>query len=591
MPLPSLMGSSPSAARNKLSLILFFIGLAIALASGARDSINYIPPTYQLGLLQMLPPLFWVGFALCLLSTLTGIERDGERTFIIKTMLLYMLIPSIPPLLLKNPFAWDTYMHIFEATPIMLSGHVPALSETLPKVFVDYPAGFPGFQILLTSIFEITNVPVIQFAKYYPIFSSAVTFLAILLFFKTFLPSANYRWALLISVLANVYMQFLVSPQSAGLIAGILTLVALEKPGLRWKFIAILLFAFVVVSHPTTAFILLPVIVLAWLLRIALLREVKALRDLAPVFLALWLVWVMFHAVALEESVVGLLAAPQVAPTPVTGVFFLDALIGTAGKRLGGIFYYAPAIRFTALAIFGLASAYYLVTEWLSRAGRRDRNLAIYTAFLIAPVVMTVVDVAFLKEGLHDRYFLFFLLITPILMVRLAERTKGLPIANPVQSSAPVQLEGAKMNGRRLLGWKISLSVLLLLASLNFTTKHYLSSTFVISDETLSASRFVNSKSGSSQVIGGRLTPDLSDPYRSAILRHTPFYKLYPQPLSQLNQQLVIVFDDHDRLWYQVWYGIGKYDFYALADELDHALGKVYSNGRYNIYWFEGGGE
>ena len=204
--------SLSSAARSKLSLALFFIGLAISIASCAGYSINYVPPTYQFGLFQMLPSLFWFGFALCLLSIIEGIRRDGERIFIIKSMLFCLLMWNITTLFVQNPYFWDSYSHTFEAMPIMLSGHVPAVSETLPQAFTYYPVEFPGFHILLASILQIINVPVIPFAKFYPIFSTLVTFLAVLLFFKTFLPSVNYRWALLISVLANVYMQLHVSP-------------------------------------------------------------------------------------------------------------------------------------------------------------------------------------------------------------------------------------------------------------------------------------------------------------------------------------------------------------------------------------------
>ena len=597
------LGTLSTAARSKLSVALFFIGLAISLASCAGYSINYIPPTYQLGLLQALSPLFWFGFALCLLSIIEGIRRDGERTFIIKFILLYLLIWNIPTMFLQNPYFWDSYSHTFEAMPIMLTGHVPALSETLPQAFAYYPANFPGFHILLTSIFQITNASVIPFAKFYPIFSSLVTFLAILLFFKTFLPSVNYRWALLISVLANGYMQFHVSPQSVGLIAGILILVALEKPGLRWKSIAILLFAFVVVSHPTTAFILLPVIVLAWVLRIALRRDVRALADLAPVFVIMWLLWMMVHAVTLEQSIVGLAAAPG------------GGIIGAVEERLETIFFYAPRIRFAVLALFGLGSAYYLITQWFSRDGRKDRNLAIYTAFIIAPVVMTVLDVTFLKSGmLHDRYFLFFLLASPILLVRLAERHihphlrlaesdtlfglaspfRGEELGEgtlPAQSQATAQTGGARIKWRRLFGWKMLLSVLIMLALFNFTTTYYRSVLAVSSNEAIYASHFVNDRCGSSQVIGGRLIPDLDHPYESATLRQTRFYRLYPQPLTDVELPSLVVFDDHDRIWYQVMYGIEKYDLYADSSELEDSLNKVYSNSRYDIYWFGGSEE
>ena len=557
--------SPHSPTRRKLSLIFFFLGLAISIASCAGYSINYIPTSYEFGLIQVLPPLFWVGFALCLLSLLEGINRDTERVFFIKALLFSVLVWNITVLLLKNIYFWDSYSHIFEATPIMLSGHLPSIDESLPRIFSYYPASFPGYHILLSSIFSITNINPLEFARYYPLFSGAVTFLAIWLFFKTFLPSASYRWALLIAMLANVYMQFHVSPQSVGLICGILTLIALEKADSRWRAVAVLLFAYITISHPTTAFIVLSAAGLAWLLRIGLVRGKKILTEPVPLLVVCWLAWSFLYASPFQQSVAGLVvAAPTAATAPTTGIILLDIIIAEVWNRIYGVFYWAPRMRFIVLGVFAIGSVYYLAHQWLNRSNRRQKLLITYTAFLVAPVIMTLIDITFLRTGqLHDRYFLFFLLVASILLVRLAEG-----IRQPIKKNA-------------------FLLALVFLALFNLTTVYYLSSLFIISDETVSASEFVNNNT-SSQVIGGLLVPDLADPEQSACLRRSRFYLLYPEPLGSFGVPSVIVFDDHDRLRYQAWYGIEKYDFYAHASQFEDSLNKLYSNSRYDIYWFEG---
>ncbi len=572
--------------RRKLSLVSFFLGLAICVASCGSYSISYIPATYEFGLIQVLPPLFWFGFAVCLISLLEGINRDKESVFFTKSLLLAMLIWNIPTLLLSHPYAPDTYIHIFEATPIMLSGHVPAASETLHRLFHYYPASFPGYFILLSSVFQITDIAPLEFAKYYPLFSSAVTFLVIWLFFKTFLPSAGYRWALFLAILANVYMQFHSSPQSVGLICGVLTLVALEKADPRWRFIAILLFAYVTISHPTTAFIVLSAAGLAWLLRMLLVRDRRTLLESVPLLVIGWVAWSMFYAIPFQQSVAGLAttaptvptmptvpatptapAVPTVATAPTTGISLLDIYISESWRRLNVAFYWAPRIRLVVLGVFSLGSVYYLVRQWLIKASRSQKLLITCTAFLTAPVIMTLLDITLIRIGqLHDRYFLFFVLIASILLVRFAEGFR-----HPIRKN----------------GFLLAL-VFLVLSS--FTTVYYQSSLFITSDETVSASEFINSNT-SCQVIGGWLVPDLADPYQSARLRQSQFRHLYPRPLSSLAVTSVIVFDDHDRLWYQVWRGIEKYDFYIQEVELRSNFGRVYSNSRYNIYWFEGAGD
>lgn len=554
-----------SPTRPKLSLFFFFSGLALAIVSCAGYSINYIPTTYQFGLIQVLRPLFWFGFALCLFSLLEGINRDTERVFFIKAFLFCMLIWNIPTMLLVHPYAPGSYMHIFEALPIMMSGHVPYAGESLPALFQYYPVSFPGYHILLSSIFQITGINPLQFARYYPLFSSVVTFLAVWLFFRTFLPSRNYRWALLVAILANIYMQFQSSPQSVGLVAGLLTLVALERADSRWRAIAILLFAYITISHPTTAFIVLSAAGLAWLLRIGLVRGKKILAEPLPLLAVCWLAWSFLYASPFQQGVAGLaMAAPIVSGAPTTGITFLDIFIVEAWKRLYGAFYWAPRIRLIVLGIFGIGSVYYLVRQWLNKANRGQKLLVTYTAFLVAPVIMTLIDIAFLRTGqLHDRYFLFFLLVAPILLVKL-----GAGIRHAIKKKA-------------------FFIVLAVVALLNLSTTFYQSARFTTSDQTFAASEFVNSNT-SCRVIGGWLVPNLADPAQSAILRRYSFRSLYPDPISSRPGQSIIVFDDHDRASYEVSYGMAKYELYTQEVDRADNFSLLYSSNRYTIYWFPG---
>jgi hypothetical protein len=354
-------------------------------------------------------------------------------------------------------------------------------------------------------------------------------------------------------------MQFHVSPQSAGLIAGILALVALEKPGRRSKVIAILLFAYIIISHPTTAFMVLSAAGLVWLIRVLVIRDKRMLLQPLPLLVIGWIAWVMFYATPFRQGV-----AELATTVPLTGITFLDASMAEARSRLHGILYWAPRMRFIVLGIFGIGSVFYLVRQWLSKDNYGQKLLITYTAFLIAPVTMTLVDITFIREGqLHDRYFLFFVLVASILLVRLAEG-----IRHPV------------IKNSYLLG-------LVFVALFNFTTAYYQSSLLVTSDETISASEFVNSNT-SSQVVGGRILPDLADPYQSSVLRDTALHQLYPQALTSLEPPSIVVLDDHDRAWYENWYGIDKYNLYAQEVEPEAEFEKVYHNGKYDIYWFEG---
>lgn len=582
-------------------MALFLAGLAISIASCAGRSVDSIPTTYQFGLFEMLPSLFWVGLALSLVSLVWRINADGEKAFVFKAMLLSLLIWNVPTLLLANPYAPGSYMHPYESMPIMLTGHVPAVSESLPWPFRFYPAEFPGYHIVLVSLFQIANVSAVSLAKYYPILSSLFTFLAVLLFFRTYVPSLNYRWALLISVLANAYFQLHLSPQSTGLIAGLLMLVALERPGVRWKAMATILFLLVVVSHPTTAFVLLPIIGIAWLLRIALRRSLKACIDLVPVLALLWLGWMLIGAGGLGGAAGQMAAAiasgatgPAVAGGDMgagTGIPLIGSLIGEAGQHFQSALYVAPSIRFMVLVLFGLGSGYYVLTQWLTADGRRERHLAMYTAFIAAPIVMTILDVAFLDVGgLHDRYFLMFLLATPVLLVRLLERGLRPPGWGAVGVGDAGAAGGDRTTWRDSPWKRVALAALVLAALANFSTMYYRALLSVQTDDIVHVSTFANDECRSSEIIGWWLIPDLEAPYESAVVRRVPLYRNYPQLLTESELPTVVLFGEHERVWFDVRGSVEIYEFYAQSDELDTALAKVYSNGAFDVYWFEGTG-
>ena len=82
----------------------------------------------------------------------------------------------------------------------------------------------------------------------------------------------------------------------------------------------------------------------------------------------------------------------------------------------------------------------------------------------------------------------------------------------------------------------------------------------------------------------GEAGPALVRVYESRTLRRMYHGRLYPLPLNELELPSVVVFNDHDIIWYQVCYGMGKHNFYNDADELDDSLDRVYSNSKYDIY-------
>ncbi len=539
---------------SKISLIVFIIGaLFIIVSSGA--SIESVPLTYEFGLMQMLPPLFWLGFILCLISIMMGIKSDSRMVFYMKSLLLYLFINSIPILFLKNPFCPGSYSHIFESLPITLTGHVPKLSSDIPWVFESYPASFPGYFIFLSVLLQITGMDAMMLSKYYPFLSSMITFIVISLLYKTFLKGIsqiNYRYAILLFMLGNVYLQFQVSPQSLYFIVGFLMIIALERNTPNFRFIATFLFFSIVISHPTTLFIVLPFVVLLRFMIIVYYRNKNDSIIHAPavLFTSMWLFWMIFFATKNLDTII------KFTFTQFRSIFALQILSQEANTRLEGIFTVPPLIRLILLTTFGLFSMSNLIME----LREKNRNFPIHVSLLFTPVIMTVLNVA-MGPSLYDRFFSFFIItaipLSVIFIYRLRPHLKN-----------------------------ILLTILFILAALNFTTIHYLSAQFVYSDETLLASKFADTFTDT-QIYGSRiyfgLLPNFDDPYSTSVLRLTPFHRIYPISSDQLKHQSIIVLDYMTRNYYEVRGTSEFFEFYERNIAM-FSSNKVYESGRYSFW-------
>jgi hypothetical protein len=124
---------------------------------------------------------------------------------------------------------------------------------------------------------------------------------------------------------------------------------------------------------------------------------------------------------------------------------------------------------------------------------------------------------------------------------------------------------------------------MLVLALINFITTYSLAAPYVYSNETISASKFLDEKAPRVTIIGGCLLPSFNENYSSScILRGISFHEIFPKPLDSITSTSVIVFDIHNRIWYTVLYGIEKYQYYA--DECrGELINRIYDNSKYEM--------
>jgi hypothetical protein len=508
------------------------------------------------------------------------IRRDSEPVFGIKLFMLGFIVWNIPTLCVNTPYAQGSYYHAFESLPIVTTGRIPIISPQLPHVFATYPASFPGFSIWLSSFYEATGLNIVLVSKYFPLFSSTLMFLVIYLFFRTYVSGIYHRYALIVSVICNVYVQFQMSPQSLFFPLGLLTLIALEKVArgemrLEMTLVSLLLFGSIVISHPTTLFLILSIVIVASLLKLALKRKTTArsFGDYMPVlFTVASFSWLVFNALTTQNDILNTLSSLLKLP-------FSDVVSGTAGTR-SNLFSYSSRIRLVTLGFFATVSILVVLFQWFGKNKRKHPDFLIYTSFLLSPILLTFLDMFRApSDRVYDRFFLFLLISAPIVLIELAR------LGSTAREHGKSKLARTrKINISRTI--LLSL-VMLALAIGNFITFYSLAYSNISSPETIAASDFLDRKTDI-LVVGGYLMPSFSENYSSSwILRRIQFQSIYPKTLDSITVNAMVVFDVHSVEWYAAFYGSGVYQYY-LNQSGANILDRVYDNGEYSMEFWKG---
>lgn len=589
-----------------LNATIFLIGFLICIASSIGVNIQWIPIEYKFGLLQMLPFSFWIGFFLCVSSTLLSMREDSRKIFLGKVFLLYLLIWSIPVLFEKNPAVWGSYTHYLRA---LLYAHI---SDT---PFMGNYRGWPGFFLLgsMASVI-IGKFNPLPFLKYYPLFSSAIGLLAIYLFFKSIIKEKMLlRYALLISIFLNVWTIYHFSPQSLGMPVGLLLLTSFFKEGTGWSIASVIFFSFLTISHPTTVVILLPILILSVVSSYAYNSKKKvgfASFKKVLLFTCIWLAWLFIsgmrsqrtssflhetftyissRAILLIFSLIIIfllflawekffhrkvkLNVPQLTERYKFAIFVLLTLvfaimlayanefIAAFASYLEYTFPKATVIHVTSLFIYFALSCAFMILAYV-----RKNNLwllAYFVPWFIVFGFLGFLTVVVLHGLFMDRIFLYFSFASSILVVKL------LSIIKP---------------SKRALIWLVLIAV----TGIHFSTIYHDESRSVIGDQSLAASQFIYSgEIREKKVIGGRIVEDIWKVKPETYKRHIPFKSL---PLSKvyergwnIKKSFIVVIDDYDELWYETLFA--KYrDAYEYYKGTARDQNLIYDNGRYRMY-------
>ncbi|MBI0583541.1 MAG: hypothetical protein ISF22_04860 [Methanomassiliicoccus sp.] len=544
--------------RPSFLYLLTFLGMAICLLSSLGYNIQEVPLGTPFGMFGLLPFSYWVGIIFMVMSLAIGLRSESETLFYVQALILFMMLWSVPAMFQQYPTVWDSYVHYDSTLELVRAGTLPN-DDTYSYAF-----NYPGFFVFGASYVLLGNPDALLFLRLYPVFASILTVSTVYIFTRTYVPKIDYRLAFLFAAFANVWLQFNYSPQSMGFVAGLMIFVCLEREGREWLYAAMLLFAFIVISHPTTLIFVLGAIalkeILARVVRVAAARR-QPIKWGRPwpvgVFILIWLGWFFTGASSFSINMVEFITNRLAALANINESVQQQITMRTTPENILGVLY--PQLRTGMVAVFAgltvLALIVYLIQR---RKGPVNMPRNILALFLIALAIIPL-DIVFFNGQLYDRGILYIVLVAPLVFV-------------------PLLLPKSRRFIRPVLGVLVAL-VVVAAAS----TMFYQETLYITNSKGIAAADHL-SQSDPAWVAGGFYPIDVwsesGEQYQR--VRMVSLYNQTPEVAASWQGSGAFLFDQTTENWYRQW---GIQEVYTFYEGFAPQNYKVYDNGNYWVMY------
>ena len=228
--------------------------LNLAAASLSTRVVNF-PLSAQFGLLQLVPPTYWIGMGLLGLAAVLALRERSDALILGTGVLLLAAFAGTPSLFEANPRYWDSYLHLSLGIAIQATGHIPVGDIS------QYSANWPGTFLFDAILLETSGTPPLALLTVYPFLTGGITFVAMFVFLRSTFPRPVAGMAAILSSFLAVWAQYHLSPQSLGFVLMLLILSTMWRPEGRWRALSATLFVGLVVSHPTSTLLLLSILI------------------------------------------------------------------------------------------------------------------------------------------------------------------------------------------------------------------------------------------------------------------------------------------------------------------------------------------
>ena len=550
----------PSSARAAIVLAYGVTGLAFVLVAGLTTKIYQIPLQAQLGLFQLLPATYWIGLSLMAIAAILAYRSASDVLIAVTGAMLLATLAGTPSLFEPTPRYWDSYMHFAQAQQLTWTGHLMSVDPTA------YSTNWPGAFLTMWTLSSVAALPAMDFLGFLPFLTGGITFLAMFELLRSAFPPATARAAAVPTALFAVWAQYHASPQALGFVLALLVLATFRRNETRWRIASAGLFVGLVVSHPTSAILILTILgVFALLSFIPRLRgstpketarrEARFSLRVAITFATVWLAWLFFLAAGSSEAArIAILARmDELLSVPEQTLNLVTA------RTVENLLPWAPRIRTVGLGLFGLFGLVSLLLLFRDRNSRGRFRFVV--SALVAAGLVAAADIFAFGGQFYDRSMLMIGTFLPALCFAGLTRLR---IPRTAKHAIVVALVTASVA--------------------TASTAYYLEAFNLVPSESIAGASFLNGLPSMSIVMDGKYPdPVWLDPGARPNLIRVPFSEIWPTPIQNLTARpLYAVYDPTAELWYRQWYGVEVYQPYSDARA---NFSRIYDNGWSEVYW------
>lgn len=549
---------------NKTDHILFLLGLILCLIVIKEPSIGWVPLDYEFGLLQAVPLLFWGGIALMMINILLVFRNERYSLFVLKLFILFILLHNIPLFFTGNIYQPDALMSVQHSVSYIDSSammNYPIDSTFFGsryEAYADWPLFFTGG----AAMNALLGTETFTFAIYFPIIASSLMFLSVACLFKLCLEGKWLKFALLLYIPLNVWLEFNYVPKALATPMFLLAFFCLSQRGNAWSLLTIIIMAYLVATHPIMSLVMM-------LCLVSLIFLTMIFRRLNPdarlqsgagvntviLFAVMFLSWMFLQAsttagplvVAFAEAIANLKSF-------FLGIFDRFEFQTSLPWHLG------PQIRFYVAMSFSLLSLLSMVILVLKK--REPEKLLFPAAIFTGSLLLLVLDFIVYAGFMSARYMLMMAITAPLFVVLLLKNT----------------------------GWhhrlvQVLCCLAIMVAALNFSVAYYRADVNIVSDTALATANYVSLEFTDQIIVG---------PSSLGMLHLPVFYHTRVSGLSAndtivrtraLDESVsyVIILDRYSALFHATE-PYTQPEYYQYLEEKAAGLNKIYNNGSYEVY-------